>query len=217
MVQATTATNTGADQTLKIAIFASGQGRNFQAIVDAAYTGTLGNVVIDLLVSDKPQAPVVQRAVDHQVDTYLFTPRDYARREDYETAILTELQARGIGLIVLAGYMRILSHVLVNPYAGRIINIHPSLLPAFTGKDAIGQALAYGVKLAGVTVHFVDLGMDTGPIIAQRAVTVLPDDSHQTLTARIQAVEWVLYPEVIALIAAGRVTLQSNKYVTVQA
>ncbi|MEI2397349.1 MULTISPECIES: phosphoribosylglycinamide formyltransferase [Paenibacillus] len=194
----------------RIAVFASGQGSNFAALVQAQQEGKLGGGSIELLVSDKPEAPVAQRAEEAGIPALLLRPKDFAGRELYEAAIVAELQRRDIGLIVLAGYMRLISPVLLEPYAERIINIHPSLLPAFAGKDAIGQALDYGVKLTGVTVHFVDGGMDTGPVIAQRSVEVNPGDTAESLAERIHQVEYGLYPEVVAALAAGRVDLNGR-------
>lgn len=195
----------------RIAVFASGQGSNFAALIDAQRKGQLGGGNIELLVSDKPEAPVAQRAEDAGIPTLLLRPKDFASRELYEAEIVAELQRREIGLIVLAGYMRLITPVLLTPYAGRIINIHPSLLPAFAGKDAIGQALNYGVKLTGVTVHFVDGGMDTGPVIAQRSVVVNDDDTVDSLAERIHKVEYELYPDVVGAFAAGRIVLDGRK------
>ncbi|MGO4370472.1 phosphoribosylglycinamide formyltransferase, partial [Paenibacillus sp. MCAF20] len=144
------------------------------------------------------------------VDTFLFTPKEYPSREAYETEIIAELQRRGVELIVLAGYMRIITSVLVEPFYGRMINIHPALLPAFPGVNGIGQALEYGVKLTGVTVHYVDGGMDSGPIIAQTAVEVLDGDTEASLAPRIHAAEQALLPSVIQLIAENRVTLDGR-------
>ncbi|UQZ34775.1 phosphoribosylglycinamide formyltransferase [Paenibacillus sp. PK3_47] len=198
-------------QNSRIAVFASGQGSNFAALVAAQQAGKLGAGRIELLVSDKPEAPVAQRAEEAGVPALLLRPKDFASRELYEAEIVAELQRREIGLVVLAGYMRLISPVLLEPYTGRIINIHPSLLPAFPGKDAIGQALEYGVKLTGVTVHFVDGGMDTGPVIAQRSVAVEAVDTAETLAARIHHVEYGLYPEVVAAFAAGKVELDGRQ------
>jgi len=197
----------------RIAVFASGQGSNFAALAAAQRKGLLGGGSIELLVSDKPEAPVAQRAEEAGVPALLLRPKDFSSRELYEADIVAELQRREIGLVVLAGYMRLITPVLLEPYAGRIINIHPSLLPAFAGKDAIGQALDYGVKLTGVTVHFVDGGMDTGPVIAQRSVVVEDDDTADTLAERIHQVEYELYPEVVGAFAAGRVELVGRKTV----
>lgn len=195
---------------LRIAVFASGNGSNFQAIVDAVKDGKL-DVTVELLVCDKPAARVVERAREAGVEAYVFKPKDYPSREAYETEILAELQRRGVELIVLAGYMRIITPVLVEPYYGRMINIHPALLPAFPGVNSIGEALRHGVKVTGVTVHFVDGGMDTGPIIAQRAVEVADDDTEASLAERIHAVEQTLLPSTIAQIAQGRIMLDGRK------
>jgi len=194
----------------RIAVFASGTGSNFAALAKAQEEGRLGGGRIELLVSDRPEAPVAKRAEEAGIPSLLLRPKEFASRQEYEERIVEELRRREIGLIVLAGYMRLITPVLLEPYASRIVNIHPSLLPAFAGKDAIGQALEYGVKLTGVTVHFVDGGMDTGPVIAQRAVAVEDGDTADTLAQRIHEVEYELYPEVVAAFAAGRVTLEGR-------
>ncbi|RAR40375.1 phosphoribosylglycinamide formyltransferase [Paenibacillus sp. MDMC362] len=196
-------------KSFRIAVFASGRGSNFQALVDAQHRGALGGE-ISILVCDKPQAPVVELAQAANVDVFSFQPKDYASKEDYEREIAAELQQRGVELIVLAGYMRLLSPSFVEFYSGRIINIHPSLLPAFPGKDAIGQALGYGVKMTGVTVHFVDGGMDTGPVIAQKAVEIKEGDTAEVLAERIHAVEQKLYSEVVSWFAEGRISLNGR-------
>jgi len=193
----------------RIAVFASGSGSNFQAIVDRVRSGEL-NVQIELLVCDKPQAKVVERAQQANVPVHTFRPRDYAAREDYEREILEELRKRQVDLIVLAGYMRILTPTLVEPYMGRMINIHPSLLPAFPGVNAVKQALDYGVKLTGVTVHYVDGGLDSGPVIEQRAIDVREGETEAALVERIQAIEHVLLPYAIGRIAAGGLTLDGR-------
>lgn len=198
----------------RIAVFASGSGSNFQAILDAMKRGEL-DVQVELLVCDRPNALVVERAKQANVPVFAFRPKDYPNREAYESEILQKLQACGVELIVLAGYMRIVTDVLVNAYNGRMINIHPSLLPSFPGVDAIGQALDYGVKVTGVTVHFVDGGLDSGPVIAQRTVEVLEGDGAEELAARIHAVEHELYPEVIRWLSEDRVRLEGRK-VTVE-
>ncbi|MEC0260107.1 Phosphoribosylglycinamide formyltransferase [Paenibacillus sp. GM2FR] len=196
-------------RSFRIAVFASGRGSNFQALADAQHRGALGGE-ISILVCDKPQAPVVELAKAANVDVFAFQPKEYASKEDYEREIATELQQRGVELIVLAGYMRLLSPSFVEFYSGRIINIHPSLLPAFPGKDAIGQALDYGVKMTGVTVHFVDGGMDTGPVIAQKAVEIKEGDTAEVLAQRIHAVEQKLYSEVVSWFAQGRISLNGR-------
>lgn len=197
----------------RIAVFASGEGSNFQSLVDAARNGAL-DASVELLVCDKPTARVVQRAQEASIDCHLFTPKSYPSREAYEAEIIEVLESKEIDLVVLAGYMRLLTSVMVDRYAGRLINIHPSLLPAFAGKDAIGQALDYGVKVTGVTVHFVDGGMDTGPIIAQHPVPVMPEDTAETVSKAIHAAEQQLYPEVVSWFAQGLVQLD-GRHVTI--
>jgi phosphoribosylglycinamide formyltransferase-1 len=194
----------------RVAVFASGSGSNFQAIVDAAKRGDI-DAEIALLVCDKPQAKVVERARRAGVEVYAFRPQDYASREAYERDILRELDKRNIDLVVLAGYMRLVSDTLLKPYYGKIINIHPALLPSFPGMHGVRDAFQYGVKITGVTVHFVDSGVDTGPIIAQRAVEIREDDTEETLEERIHAAEHALYPQVIQWFREGRVKLEGRK------
>lgn len=181
----------------RIAVFASGSGSNFQAIVDAAACGQRLKADIALLVCDKPQARVIERAKQASVQTAIFEPKKYASREEYEQDVLRLLHKQDIDLVVLAGYMRLVTPVLLRAYEGRMVNIHPSLLPAFPGMHAVRQALDYGVKVTGVTVHLVDEGMDTGPILAQQVVAILPNDTEDTLSARIQQAEHELYPQVV--------------------
>lgn len=195
----------------KLAIFASGSGSNFEAIVQAVQQGQLQGVEVTLLVCDKPGAKVLERAERLGIEAFVFDPKAYAGKAAFEAEIVAELQERGVSLVVLAGYMRLVGETLLHAYEGRIINLHPSLLPAFTGKDAIGQALAYGVKVTGVTVHVVDAGLDTGPIIAQLPVVVEENDTEQTLAARIHQVEHGLLVEVIGWLAADRVKLDGRQ------
>lgn len=199
---------------LRIAVFASGSGSNFQALAEAAGRGALG-AEIALLVTDKPDAPVVERARRFGIDVFAFQPKAYPSREAYEAEIVAKLREADVGLIVLAGYMRLVTDVLVAPYYGRMINIHPALLPAFPGVRAIRQALEYGVKLTGATVHFVDGGMDSGPIIAQQAVEIRDADTEETLAERVHAAEHALLPEAVRWIAEGRVAL-NGRIVTVR-
>jgi phosphoribosylglycinamide formyltransferase-1 len=197
---------------IRIAVFASGSGSNFQAIVDAIKVGKL-DARIELLVCDKPNAKVVTRAEEAGVPVFAFRPKEYTSREEYESEILDMLTDQKIDLIVLAGYMRMITDKLVKPFYGKMINVHPSLLPSFPGIDAIGQALEHGVKVTGVTVHFVDGGMDTGPIIAQEAVSIEENDSESTLAPRIHQAEHDLYPRMIQMISEGRVKLEGRKAV----
>jgi len=194
---------------LRMAVFASGNGSNFQALVDAIEGGQL-HATMELLVCDRPSAKVVERAAQAGVDTFLFTPKQYPNREAYEMEILQQLKEKKVDLVVLAGYMRIITETLVTPYYGRLINIHPSLLPAFPGKDAIQQALDYGTKVTGVTVHFVDGGMDTGPIIAQRAVAIEEDAQVEDVTQSVQRIERELYPQVVQWFCEERIQLNDR-------
>lgn len=177
----------------RAAVFASGTGSNFEAIMNA---GEL-NCDITLLVCDKPGATVIKKAEAFHVSTFVFDAKTYESKAVYEQEIVEKLQAENIEWVFLAGYMRIVGPTFLNAYEGRIINIHPSLLPDFPGKDAIGDAFRAGVKETGVTVHYVDEGIDTGPIIAQEKVLVKEDDTLDTLKNRIHQVEHQLYPRVI--------------------
>ena len=179
----------------RLAVFASGNGTNFEAIAAACERGELPARVV-LMVCDRPAARVVERAAAHGVECFVFAPKEYASKADYEREIVRRLDAAGVELVCLAGYMRILGDVLLGAYGGRIINIHPSLLPAFRGAHAIEQALEYGVKVFGVTIHYVDAELDGGRIIAQRAFPYEGDDIGE-LEAMIHAVEYPLYIETI--------------------
>lgn len=178
-----------------LAVFASGNGSNFEAIVEACEEGRVDAGVV-LLVCDKPGAYVCERAARHGVETFVFNPKDYGSKADYEAEIVRLLDERGIDLVCLAGYMRMLSGTLLSAYEGRIINIHPSLLPAFKGAHAIRDAFGYGVKVYGVTVHWVDSTMDGGRIISQRAIIYDGNDIAE-LETKIHAVEHTLYIDTI--------------------
>lgn len=179
----------------RLAVFASGSGTNFEAIVRACEQGELAAEVV-LMVCDKPGAKVVERAAQHGVEAFVFAPKQYASKADYEREIVRRLDAAGVELVCLAGYMRIIGDELLGAYGGRIINIHPSLLPAFRGAHAIEQALEYGVKVFGVTIHYVDSELDGGRIIAQRAFPYEGSDIEE-LEPMIHAVEYPLYVETI--------------------
>ncbi|WP_316572891.1 phosphoribosylglycinamide formyltransferase [Neobacillus sp. YIM B06451] len=179
-----------------VAVFASGNGSNFQAILEAVGNGRL-KANIRLLVCDRPGAFAVERARSAGIETLVFNPKEFSGKEAYENLISEKLSEASIDWIVLAGYMRLLGPVLLSAYGGRIVNIHPSLLPAYPGKDAIGQALAAGATRTGVTVHYVDEGMDTGPAISQVEVPIAAGETHESLQAKIQEVEHRLYPAVL--------------------
>ena len=177
--------------TTKMAVFASGSGSNFQAIQEAILRGEI-NAQIELVVTDKPGAFVVTRAQNLNIPVLEIAPKAFDSKVAYEETIVQELRKKGVEWIVLAGYMRLIGETLLGAYTNRIVNIHPSLLPSFPGKDAIGQAMEHGVKVTGVTVHFVDEGMDTGPILAQAAVDVVEGNRAAT-EERIHALEHQIY------------------------
>lgn len=194
----------------RIAVFASGSGSNFQTIVNAIHTGEL-TAGISLMVCDKPGAFVIERAKSAGIPSFVFNPKEYASKADYERELITLLRNHHVDLIVLAGYMRLIGPTLLKEYEGRIVNIHPSLLPEFPGKDAIGQALAAKAKWTGVTIHFVDEGMDTGPIIVRERVRIEEKDTRESLTKKIQAVEHKLYPSILQMLITQGEILYAEK------
>ncbi|MCS1352014.1 phosphoribosylglycinamide formyltransferase [Mechercharimyces sp. CAU 1602] len=194
---------------MSIAVFASGSGSNFEAIVlHARAEGWLHEV--SLLVCDRPQAGALKRAEQLGIKSFVFVPRSYETKAKYEQDVLALLQKHKVEWVVLAGYMRLLGPTLLQPYWGKVINIHPSLLPHFPGKDAIGQALEADASFTGVTVHFVDEGMDTGQVIQQERVEIRAGESRAELTAKIQTVEHRLYPQVVRDVIEGRVSLHQR-------
>ena len=195
---------------LGLGVLASGRGSNLQAILDAcARPGFPARVVV--VVADRERAPALEHARQHRVPAIWLNPKDFGDRAAYDEALRRLLDEHRVGLVCLAGFMRILTPGLVRAYAGRIMNVHPSLLPAFPGLAAQRQALEHGVRVAGATVHFVDEGVDTGPIILQASVPVHPDDTEESLSARILLEEHRLYSEAIRLFAEGRLTLAGRK------
>lgn len=191
---------------INIAVLASGSGTNLQALIDAPERGA----DITLVVSDRPDAMALERARAARIRAVVLPWADFKSRDEFSTAIRHQVQEVGAGAVVLAGFMRVLSGELVDAFRNRIVNIHPSLLPAFPGAHAVDQALQHGVKVTGVTVHFVDEEVDHGPIIAQRAVPVLPDDDRERLHARIQVEEHDLYPRVVAALARGEIAVDGR-------
>lgn len=191
---------------LELGVLVSGNGTNLQAVLDAIAAGQL-DARVRLVISNNAGAPALMRAQRAGVSTLVLSHRDFATREAYDDQLVAALTAAGAGLVLLAGFMRRLTPVFLRAFPARIVNIHPSLLPAFPGLRAQAQALAHGVKLSGCTVHFVDDGVDTGPIITQRAVPVLDDDSVESLTARILEQEHLALVEALGWLAAGRVEL----------
>lgn len=198
-----------------LAVFCSGQGTNLQAILDAVRRGGL-RARVAFVVSDRPHAKALLRAARAGVEARYANPRDYSMRATYERELLALCEARKIRLICLAGFMRILSPVFVRCYRGRILNIHPALLPAFPGAHAVRDTLAWGAKVSGVTVHLVDEQVDHGPIVLQEAVPIHRGDTEASLLARLHRVERRLYPEAIRLVLSGRVRL-TGRTVTLSA
>ena len=185
----------------RLAVFASGNGANFEAIVEGCRSGAIGDAEVVLCVCDKPQAYVVERAERLGVRKLVFTPKDYAAKNDFEREIADVMDSLGVDLVCLAGYMRIVGEELLSRYGGRIVNIHPSLLPAFPGARAIRAAFDYGVKVYGVTIHEVDSSLDGGRIISQVAVPYEGND-YEELEDMIHQAEYKLYTETINKILA---------------
>ena len=198
---------------LKAAVLVSGGGTNLQAILDALEDGRIHDTEIVRVISNKQDAYALERAAKHGVATECLELKDFDSRESFDEALLGAIEAADPDIIVLAGFMHVLSSEIIRAYAGRIINIHPSLIPSFCGKGYYGlkvheAALKRGVKVSGATVHFVDEGTDTGPIICQKAVEVLPGDTPEILQKRImEQAEWELLPRTIDDIACGRIRI----------
>ena len=193
-----------------IGVLVSGSGTNLQSLLDAASAGRLGGARLALVVSNRPGVKALERARAAGVTAEVVDHKSFSDRARFEQALVDRLRAAGVDLVVLAGFMRILGTTFLRPFAGRIVNIHPALLPSFPGVDAQAQALTYGTRLAGCTVHLVDDGVDSGPIVAQAAVPVLPDDSVDALRARILVEEHRLLPQVVRWIAEGRVRVDGR-------
>jgi phosphoribosylglycinamide formyltransferase-1 len=192
----------------KLVVLASGSGTNLQAILDTLH-GRAGIEVVGV-GSDKPGARALERARAAGVETGVFQRGEYADREERDAAMGDWIESRGADLVVLAGYMQLLSETFVARFRDRIVNVHPALLPAFPGLDAIGQALEAGVEVTGVSVHFVDEGVDTGPVILRREVAIPAGRDREALEQAIHAAEHELFPEAIRMIAAGRVRIEAD-------
>jgi phosphoribosylglycinamide formyltransferase-1 len=195
---------------LQLAILASGRGSNFDAIYQAIERGEL-DADIKVLVSDKETAPALEKAKKRNIDAFLIDPGRYKSRDEYEAELVQVLNDHQVTVVALAGYMRLVGKVLLDAFPDRVINIHPALLPSFPGLHAQQQAVDYGVKFSGCTVHIVDHGMDTGPIIMQAVVPVLPDDDGDTLADRILLEEHKIYWRSLQLLAQGRVYIDGRK------
>ncbi len=198
---------------VNIAIFASGNGSNYQAIMEYFHQKPHPNLKVALVVCDRSNAGVISKAFKWKIPTVLANPKRFTSKEDYEYYILSKLQEYEIEFIALAGYMRIIGSPILNRYQGKIINLHPSLLPAFPGIDGVGQALEAGVCVTGVTVHFVDAGLDTGPIIAQEPVKIERNDTHASLSKKIQKIEHRMYPQILRACALNEIMLKDNQII----
>lgn len=190
-----------------VAVFVSGSGSNLQAIIDSG----IDSANIAVVVCNKPGAYAIERARKHNIPVEIIDHRNYDSREDFEKEIISRIEVYNIDLIVLAGFMRILSPYFVRHYKHSIINLHPALLPAFPGMHSARQALEYGVKFAGCTVHFVDEGVDTGPIIKQAVVPVEDDDTEQSLLDKIHRKEHEIYPEAVRLFCEDKLRIEGRR------
>ena len=199
---------------LRLAVLGSGAGTNMQSILDAIAAGNLDAEVV-LVLADVEGAPILERARRHNIPARFLSAAPYKTKLEglAEDAYIQAIREAGADTVVLAGFMRIVKPALLAAFPGRVLNIHPALLPAFPGLHSWKQALDHGCKVAGCTVHFVDAGTDSGPIIVQRAVPILEDDTPETLHARIQVQEHLAYPEALRLLAAGRLAIQGRRVV----
>jgi phosphoribosylglycinamide formyltransferase-1 len=198
-------------QKRRIAVLISGRGSNLQALIDAVSDGRL-RAEIAVVISNRADAQGLERARAANIDTLTIPHRDFPTRDAFEAVLVRELRARDVSLICLAGFMRLLGPTFLDAFPNRILNIHPSLLPAFPGVDAQRKAWDHGAKIAGATVHFVTGELDGGPIITQRAIPVLDDDTPETLAARILDVEHRIYPEAVGLVLDGGWTIDGRRF-----
>ena len=197
---------------ISLAVLTSGRGSNFDALCQAVERGQL-DADIKLLLSDRRDAPALEKAARRGIESVYLSPADFTSRDNYEACLLQKLREHGVEIIALAGYMRLVGKVLLQEYKGKIINIHPALLPSFPGLNAQSQALNYGVRFSGCTVHIVDEGMDTGPILMQAVVPVYQDDDEDSLAARILVEEHQIYWRSLQLLAEGRVFLDGRRVI----
>jgi phosphoribosylglycinamide formyltransferase 1 len=196
----------------RLGVLASGRGSNLQALIDAVQGGRL-RAVIALVISNVPGAPALSKAAAAGIETLVVPHQGWASREDYDEHLVSALGAREVDVVCLAGFMRRLSARFLERFPGPVLNVHPSLLPAFPGVDATGQAIAHGVKVAGCTVHLVTPELDAGPIVGQATVPVLPDDSAESLAARILVEEHRLLPAAVARVLAGGWRVEGRRFV----
>lgn len=202
---------------LKVGVLVSGGGTNLQAILDAIDNGKITNAQVTLVVSNNPGAYALERAKSHNIEAVCISPKQFDNREKFHEALLGKLQESGVDLVVLAGFLVAIPPMIVDAFPNRIINIHPSLIPSFCGVGFYGlhvheRALERGVRVTGATVHFVDKGTDTGPIILQKAVKIKADDTPEVLQRRVmEKAEWKILPKAINLIANGKVKVTDGK------
>ena len=195
---------------VNIGVLASGRGTNLQAIIEAIEEGRIDGK-ISIVISDNWDALAIKRAEQNNIETRYINFKEFKDREDYDKEIIKTLKKKKVDLVVLAGYMRILTPYFINVYKNKIMNIHPALLPSFPGLHAQRQAVEYGVKISGCTVHFVDEGVDSGPIILQKAVEVKDNDTEESLAERILKEEHQIYPQAIQLFSQGRLIIKGRK------
>ncbi len=193
----------------KVGILVSGNGSNLQAIIDEK----IASCEIALVISNKPDVYAIKRAESNNIPVEIINNKNFETRQEFERQLIKSLDNRGIELIVLAGFMRVLTPLFVRHYKNRIINIHPALLPSFPGVDAVKQALEYGVKYSGCTVHFVDDGVDTGPIVLQAIVSIEDSDTEQTLLERIHKEEHRVFPEAVRLFCEGKIKIEGRRVI----
>lgn len=196
--------------TTNIGVLVSGRGSNLQSIIDHVESGYFKDVKLSVVISDVKDAYALTRAKMHGIDAVFIDPRAHGSKMDFEKKIIETLQHHGVDLVLLAGYMRILGSEVIQAYRDRIMNIHPALLPSFKGLHGPRQALEYGVKVAGCTAHFVDEGMDSGPIILQSCVPVKDNDTESTLAARILEQEHRIFPEAVKLFTEGKLKVDGR-------
>lgn len=199
-----------ATKKVKVGVLASGSGTNLQAIIDACEKEGI-SAEVAVVLSDKEDVYALKRAEKHKIPHFFVNSKNFPSREDYDRELIRILSEHEIDLVVLAGFMRLMSSVFIQAFRNRVMNIHPALLPSFPGTHGVRDALEYGVKVSGVTVHFADEGLDTGPIILQEAVPVLENDTEETLHNRIHQAEYRLYPKAIKLFSEGKLKIEGRK------
>ncbi len=197
---------------LTIGVLASGRGSNFQAIIDSVESGFL-KARIAVLITDNPEAYAIERAKKHNTEVLITRPKEFPGKDSYYSHIAEELKNRGVELVILAGFMRVVGRSLIREFQNKIMNIHPALLPSFPGLHGQKQAADYGVKISGCTVHFVDEGVDTGPVIIQAAVPVYDDDTGETLSERILKQEHRIFPYAVRLFAENKLEIRGRKVI----